>query len=150
MIENTSYKKTAAVDCVQGKRCNDWNQRSSPLLGAFWLNIKCKFLLLEEFQMVENCVLVLSQLALLITDPLPTSSNTFFYYFFFIWDTWHRTPDTWHLTPDMWHVRHRVWWILFQNGRSPALMVWEWRCFEDIFIKDASVSNLINELRRCL
>ena len=47
------------------------------------------------------------------------------------------------LTPDTWHLTHRTWWRLTQHLKSLALTIWRWRCFEDIFKKDETVSVLI-------
>ena len=47
---------------------------------------------------------------------------------------WHVTCDMWHVTCDAWHVRGG--WTFCQNVSFLALMVWEWRYFEDISTKD--------------
>ena len=47
-------------------------------------------------------------------------------------DTGHMTHDTWHLTYDTWHVAHGGGWTFSQNFSSPALMVWDWQCPENI------------------
>ena len=61
-------------------------------------------------------------------------------------DMWHLTPDTWPLTPNilMCHMTHRRWWTLCQNCMSLASMVWEWRCFENIWTKGSLNHELIN------
>ena len=51
-------------------------------------------------------------------------------------DTWHGTHDMWHVTSDMWHMTDGRRWTISQNVSFLALMVWEWRCYEDISTKD--------------
>ena len=58
--------------------------------------------------------------------------------------TWHLTPDSWHLTPDICHMTHRGWWKLSQKVSSLALMVSEWRCFEEIITKDQYLNEWMN------
>ena len=59
---------------------------------------------------------------------------------------WHVTPDIWHLTRDMWHVTLGGGWIFSQNVSSLALIVWEWRCPEDLEEKDQSLNHLITKV----
>ena len=64
---------------------------------------------------------------------------------------WHMTRDMWHVTHDMWQVTHDMWhvtgwgrWTFTQNFSSLALMVWEWKCTEDISTNHQSLSDLIS------
>ena len=66
-------------------------------------------------------------------------------------DMWHVTLDTWHVTCDMWHMTCDTWQVgggepFSPNFSSLAHVVWEWRCFEDIFTKDELPNEWINEL----
>ena len=59
----------------------------------------------------------------------------------YIWSAWldeWGERKMWHETCDRWHMTHDRWgrWTLSQNFSSLSLMVWEWRCLEDIFTKD--------------
>ena len=51
---------------------------------------------------------------------------------------WHleTLPDTWHRTPDTWNSTHGGKWTFSEKFRSLALMVWAWRCSEDLEEKD--------------
>ena len=58
-------------------------------------------------------------------------------------DTWHLTPDIWYMTCTMWYMTSGWRWASSQHFSSLALMVWEWRCSDDISTKDDWVSQLI-------
>ena len=47
-------------------------------------------------------------------------------------DTWHVTHDTWHVTCDTWHILGGGRWTFSNNFCSLGLLVWAWRCFEEI------------------
>ena len=58
-------------------------------------------------------------------------------------DTWHLTVDTCLVTCDKWHMIHDRWGEvnLLSNFSSLALMVWEWRCFEDFCVSNYELLN---------
>ena len=62
---------------------------------------------------------------------------------------WHMTCDKWHGTPDMWKVTCDMWWTFSKNVSSLALMVWEWRRFEDSEEKADSVNQSMNDKGVC-
>ena len=51
------------------------------------------------------------------------------------------THDIWLLTYDRWGRE-----TFFQNFRSLALLVWEWRFYEDIFKMDESMNYLVTKM----
>ena len=59
-----------------------------------------------------------------------------------------RGCEPWNVTRDIWHVSHDTQGVMniLSNFRSLALMVWVWRCFEDIFTNH----HRLNEWQRCL
>ena len=65
---------------------------------------------------------------------------------YMICDMWHMTRDMWHVTCDTWHITSRGRWTFSQNCSSLAFTVWEWRFVEDVFTKDESLTDWMNEL----
>ena len=51
----------------------------------------------------------------------------------------------WHVTQDTWHVTGGERLTFSHNFSYLALMVWDWMSSEDIFTKDESLTDLIND-----
>ena len=61
----------------------------------------------------------------------------------------HMTHDTWHMKRESWHVTCGGRWTLTQHFISLALLVLEWRYFENIFTKDDSKTQQGNDNGVC-
>ena len=87
--------------------------------------------------------------------PRGLIKNIYIFFFFLFCDIWHVTFDmwhvtrrhktraTWHVTSDTWHVTSWGRCTFCQNFNSLALMVWSWRCFEDLEEKGDLVTELV-------
>ena len=79
-------------------------------------------------------------------------------------DMWHMTCDTWHMTHYMWYAKCNMWhvtcntwdvtccggWTFSQKFSSLALTVYNLWYFEDLEENADWLTNLLNQLQRCL